>query len=136
MTESRVNAGESIFSGATGAQPIEVLFNSACPICRAGIEYQKSHSIGLDMRWTDVHMDSQAVGNLELNRVRKYLHVRDQSGQLHIGLDAFILIWLQSPKHRFLARLFGVPLLKWGGGQFYIFFANGLYYWNRLMKNW
>lgn len=136
MNDSARSINKSKSSNDTEIQTVEVLFNSACPVCRAGIEYQKVQSNEFRVRWTDVHLDNKAVGSLKLEQVRKYLHVKDHLGQLHIGLDAFILIWRQSPKHRFLALFFSVPLVKWVGRQLYILFANILYSWNRLMKNW
>lgn len=117
-------------------QSVEVLFNGACPVCNAGVEYQKKRTLEANLRWTDIHLNNDAVGNLELEQVRKYLHVRDERGNLYIGIDAFVQVWLQSRNHYFLAKFFNFPIVNMIASKLYVLFAEMLYRWNRVKKNW
>ena len=74
---------------------LRVYYNSACPVCRAGIEQQKGKMQGCPVEWQDVHTDHERVKqlNADLNFVRKRLHVIDEHGKLNIGFDAFLTIW-------------------------------------------
>ena len=115
---------------------LEVLFNSACPVCRAGIEFQKNKISDTSVAWCDINQDPEKLNGLEVERVRKLLHVRDNNGQLHIGIYAFIQIWKKSPKHRFLATLFNLPGITFLAKHAYNGFAELLYRWNRFNNHW
>jgi predicted DCC family thiol-disulfide oxidoreductase YuxK len=52
------------------------------------------------------------------------LHATDSNGRLHIGVDAFILIWQQLPRWRLLAILVGIPGLRHIATMFYNGFAD------------
>ena len=119
-------------------QKIEVYFNSACPVCKAGIEYQKGRVEGCAVAWRDVHADNAAVRDIcaELEFVRERLHAVDKDGQLRVGFDAFLVLWRQSPKDRWKARLLGLPLVRQACRVAYNLFAAGLYRWNRAKKHW
>ncbi|MEM7360822.1 MAG: DUF393 domain-containing protein [Pseudomonadota bacterium] len=122
---------------ATESQ-VEVFFNSACPVCNYGINHQKCRSTDVEIQWLDVHEDNSLVQELDRNLVeaRKYLHVRDANGNLHIGIDAFILLWRNSPRDAWLGRLFSLPLINQLARIAYFVFANGLYGFNRLCRRW
>ncbi len=119
-------------------QKLSVYFNSACPICNAGIGTQKKRSTACSIQWKDVHKDNSLVCELKqkLITVRKYLHVSDASGQQHVGINAFIILWQNSPKELWKARLFCLPLIRQLSQLIYFAFANGLYSWNKLLKRW
>ena len=42
----------------------------------------------------------------------KLLHSVDKNGQVHIGVDSFILIWNQLQNWRILAKLVSVPPIR------------------------
>ena len=125
-----------------------VYYNSACPVCKAGIEYQKGKAQQADIFWGDIHLDKRllenvspdldklGLNNLSLETLRKYLHVTDQQGEVHIGIDAFIVIWRNSDKQVWLANMFSLPILKSIAKTGYFIFANILYHWNRWQKHW
>lgn len=115
---------------------LEVLFNSACPVCKAGIEFQKNKVTDTTVLWCDINQDNDVLNGLEIERVRKLLHVRGQNGQLYIGIYAFIELWKRSPKHRFLATLFSLPGITFLAKHAYNGFAELLYRWNRFNKHW
>ncbi|MCY1530256.1 hypothetical protein D9M68_654360 [compost metagenome] len=120
---------------------VKVFYNSACPVCKAGIEGQRQRMQGDDscpIEWIDVHHDPQAVEELgsELEQVRERLHVKDESGRIAIGVDAFAELFQRTRGQRWLStflRLPGLhPLARWS----YNLFARLLYRWNRWLKHW
>ena len=72
----------------------KVYYNSACPVCNAGIKDQRRRmeACGIkDIQWIDVHAHPEAVEEIgaPLEQVRERLHVRSADGQLSVGADAF-----------------------------------------------
>lgn len=123
---------------STDDERLKVYYNSACPVCRAGIHAQKDKSTACEIEWADVHSENDAVDeiNQELSTVRKYLHVKNARGELMVGIDAFIALWEQSPKQIWMARLFSLPLIRPIASVGYKLFAHVLYAFNRLMRHW
>jgi len=117
---------------------IKVFFNSACPVCNAGITSQQNKQSSCGVEWKDVHLDNELVQDLdaELEFVRERLHVIDENGDLQIGFNAFITIWRHSPGEQWKAALSSLPLLKQLLNMFYNLFARALYRWNRSKKHW
>ena len=117
---------------------LQVYFNSACPVCNAGINAQKSKTTDCTVSWNDVHTNRLYAqeADPDINVVRKYLHGIDQNGQKHIGIDAFIQLWKYSPREQWKAKLVAFPIVKPITKACYFVFANILFIWNRLMNNW
>ncbi|MDP1557614.1 MAG: DUF393 domain-containing protein [Nitrosomonas sp.] len=121
--------------------PSKVYYNSACPVCNAGIkdQRQRMESCGIkDIEWVDVHNNPDAVSEVgsSLEQVRERLYFKDTNGVLNIGADAFIHLWLQTPGQRWLGRLFQLPIIKQIFHFSYNRFARLLYRWNRAKKHW
>ena len=119
----------------------KVYYNSACPICKAGIESQRQHleQCGIDdIEWIDVHGNPTAVSEVDssLEQIRERLHFQDSDGVLSTGIDAFIHLWQQSPSQRWLAKILQFPVIKLLAQVSYNCFAKLLYRWNRLLKHW
>jgi predicted DCC family thiol-disulfide oxidoreductase YuxK len=91
-----------------------------------------------EIRWADVHKDNALVREVDadLEFVRERLHVVDEAGRLHVGFDAFLAIWRNSPTERWKARLYGLPLVKQSCRLMYNLFAAALYKWNRSKNHW
>lgn len=117
---------------------LRVYYNSACPVCNAGIERQKRIMAGCPVAWKDVHTDEAARGEFpsDLEFVRERLHAVDERGNLRVGFDAFLTIWRHSPRERWKARLFGLPVVRHAGRLGYNLFARALYRWNRHRRRW
>lgn len=116
-------------------------YNSACPICKAGIESQRQHleQCGIDdIEWIDVHTNPTAASEVgsSLEQIRERLHLKDSNGVLSTGIDAFIHLWQQSPNQRWLAKILQIPVIKLLAQASYNCFAKLLYRWNRLLKHW
>ena len=117
---------------------LKVYYNSACPVCKAGIEGQMDKESSCQIRWNDVHNDTSLVEETgsELEFVRKRLHVIDENGRTYNGFDAFISIWRHSPKETWKAKLLGAPGIRQLCQVAYNLFAEGLYRWNRSKGHW
>jgi predicted DCC family thiol-disulfide oxidoreductase YuxK len=121
--------------------PAKVYYNSACPVCNAGIKNQRQRMqlCGIkNIEWVDVHNNPDMVsetGN-PLEQVRERLHLKDDSGELHIGIDAFIHLWQRTPNQRWLAKLLQLPVIGSLARYAYNGFARLLYCWNRALKHW
>lgn len=121
--------------------PTKVYYNSACPVCNAGIKDQRQHmkKCGVnDIEWVDVHNNPDRVAEVSspLEQVRERLYVKDDNGELNIGIDAFIHLWQQTPDQRWLAKLFQLPAIRSIARLAYNGFAKLLYLWNRALKHW
>lgn len=121
--------------------PGKVYYNSACPVCNAGIkdQRQRMEKCGInDIEWVDVHTDPDAAAetNSSLEQVRERLHMKDENGRLNIGIDAFIHLWQQTPDQRWLAKLLQLPLIRPLAQLAYNGFAWLLYRWNRALRHW
>lgn len=119
----------------------KVYYNSACPVCNAGIKDQRKRmeACGVkDIEWVDVHTHPEAVSEVgaSLEQVRERLYVKDADGQLNIGADAFTRLWSQTQGQRWFAKLLRLPVLKQIMRLAYNTFARALYQWNRAKRHW
>jgi predicted DCC family thiol-disulfide oxidoreductase YuxK len=117
---------------------MKVYYNSACPVCKAGIEGQMGKESSCDIQWHDVHTNNNLVAELgsDLEFVRERLHVVDEKGVLHVGFDAILAIWRNSPKEKWKAIVLGAPVIKQLCRGAYNIFAAALYKWNKTNKHW
>jgi predicted DCC family thiol-disulfide oxidoreductase YuxK len=122
---------------ATG-HPVAVYFNSACPVCRTGVEWQQGRVSSCEIEWVDVHNAPDAVADIgaELAEVRERLHVRDAQGRILIGADAVAFVMGSRPGQRWLGRLSTLPLVLPAMRWAYDAFARVLYRWNRGKGRW
>lgn len=119
---------------------VKVYYNSACPVCDAGIKDQRQRmaSCGTQVEWIDIHKDADAVCEIGAERefVRERLHVVDEQGELKIGADAFEVLWRHTPGQTRWARLIRLPVLHVLSSWLYNAFAAGLYALNRARRRW
>ena len=120
----------------TSDAKLQVYFNSACPVCDAGVRYQRGQPQSCQIEWIDVHQQPEALtpSGLDLESVRERLHVRDAEGRMHIGVDAFAQLWSHTPRQAWLAWL--VRRDRWLSRPFYNWFARRLYRWNLRRHHW
>jgi len=119
----------------------KVYYNSACPVCRAGIEDQRCRMAAqgvADVEWLDVHANPELAKEVGagLETVRERLHVRRADGSLGVGIDAFTELFAKTRGQGWLARLLALPLVRPLAGLAYNGFARGLYRWNRAKGRW
>src|SRR5882724_6315425 len=92
-----------------------VWYNTRCPVCDAGIDWQR---------------------NKLLDAVRRRLHATDDSGRMIVGADVAIAIWRITPGESWLASLFGNPVMLPVTRFAYDRFADLLFAWNRRKGRW
>src|SRR5258706_4039177 len=119
---------------------VKVYYNSACPVCDAGISSQRRRmaTCATDVDWIDIHRYPEAVKEIGAKQefVRERLHVVDDRGELQIGADAFHALWDRTPGQQRLAQFIGLPVVKPMTRWLYNVFAAGLYAWNRARPRW
>lgn len=122
----------------SGEEQTTVYYNSACPICDAGIASQREKMQACNIKWIDVHNNPTAVLEVgtDLESVRERLHVKDESGRIAVGAPALAVLWEQTPGQRLWGRVAKWPILSSLLGVAYNLFAKGLYRWNRWKKRW
>jgi predicted DCC family thiol-disulfide oxidoreductase YuxK len=99
-------------AASQAAQRTTVFFDGGCPMCRREIaHYQRLDQSG-QIRWLDIHREPDAVAELGVTweAAMQRLHVCGDSGVLYTGVPAFVAIWRELPRYRWLARVVkGVP---------------------------
>ena len=117
-----------------------VYYNSACPVCNAGIaaERRRMKACNVDVEWVDIHRDPRRLQEIGASQefVRERLHVADETGALHVGAAAFGALWSQTPQLRPVAMFLRMPVIRTIAGSAYNVFAAGLYRWNRWRGRW
>ena len=122
--------------------PVEVFYNSACPVCRAGMDEQRDAlakaGAGETAAFTDMTLmpDALAEDDLTLDDVRWHFYVRDADGTLHRGAAAAAVLWRLTPRRRWLGWLISRPILSVIARLGYEWFADRLYAWNRRKGRW
>lgn len=126
----------------SGKPTVEVFYNSACPVCRAGIDEQRRAmaAAGLGEAASFIDMttapDALADHGLTLDDVRRHFYARDTAGVLHRGAAAAALLWRLTPRRRWLGWLIAQPVLSALARAGYDWFADRLYAWNRRQGRW
>jgi predicted DCC family thiol-disulfide oxidoreductase YuxK len=119
---------------------VKVYYNSACPVCNAGIEGQRRRmeDCPIQVEWIDIHKNSEAVNEIDAQRefVRERLHVVDEKGEIRIGAEAFEALWRHTPSQEWFARVVHIPVLRVLARWLYNGFAAALYAWNRTRGRW
>lgn len=88
-----------------------VLYNADCPVCSFEIEQyarisEKNH---LPIVFTDLNDDETLTAwNIDSGTAARRLHVR-KNGKILSGIPAFIAIWRDMPRYRWLARIVSLP---------------------------
>ena len=121
---------------------LTVWYNTKCPVCNAGIDWQRSRlvraaSAGL-IEFRDINLEPDALARFgaSLADVRRRLHGVDADGRLHVGIDCAIAIWRTTPGDGWLAGLVGLPGIHQVSSFGYDRFADLLYAWNRRKGHW
>jgi len=119
---------------------LEVIYNSVCPVCDAGIcRIQKKvdpahgHYVWLDINSVP---DRLSEYEISVDDVRLKLHAIDRSGKLRVGMEAVTAIFAETPNYRWMAFLAKLPILKQIAAQLYNATAHILYKWNKSKGRW
>jgi predicted DCC family thiol-disulfide oxidoreductase YuxK len=121
---------------------LTVWYNTKCPVCNAGIDWQRNRLAqaaragSIEFRDINLEPDALARFGASVEDIRRRLHAVDADGQLLIGADCAIAIWRATPGHTWLGRLFALPIVYPVTRLGYDRFADLLYAWNRWMRHW
>jgi len=124
------------------APGLTVWYNTRCPVCDAGIGWQRNKLLAAaragQIAFRDINVEPEALSayGASLGDVRRRLHATDDMGRLIVGADVMVAIWRMTPGEGWLAKLFGnrltLPLTRFG----YDRFADGLFAWNKWKGHW
>jgi predicted DCC family thiol-disulfide oxidoreductase YuxK len=90
-----------------------VIYNASCPICSREVEgYRRyAEARALPLAFRDMDSADLARWGLTPQDAARRLHViRD--GRLHAGVSAFVMLWSEMPRFRWLARLVSLPVIR------------------------
>lgn len=100
---------------------VTVCYNSACPVCRAGMErYQRlaakasPSTQALPLGWRDINVapDLFRQHGISFDMAMRRLYAFDAGGRMLRGIDVMVAIWRELPGYRWLAALAGSPALR------------------------
>ncbi|MFT4694597.1 MAG: putative DCC family thiol-disulfide oxidoreductase YuxK [Francisella sp.] len=105
---------------------IKVFYDAKCGLCSKEINHYKKIAPTGIFEWIDITQSIKIIKqeNLDLENTLRLLHVKDDDGKLHIGTDAFILIWYQLKRWRILATIVSLPIIRQTANIVYKIFAN------------
>ena len=111
---------------------IKGFYNESCKICRTEINHYKKINKSID--WIDVitNKNSLKETNLTSKELIRRMHVK-KNDRVYRGLDAFVIIWEEIPRYKFLAKFASLPLIYHCGWLIYEFIALLLFYKNKYL---
>ena len=92
---------------------IEILYNGRCPICSAEITHyrEQAEAVQAPLSFTDLHDADLEGWGLDVDQATRRLHARED-GRILSGFPAFLIIWRELPRLRWLARVLSLPVLR------------------------
>lgn len=124
------------------AQYLTIWYNTRCPVCDAGIDWQRNKLLAAVRAGTIAFMDineqpdALAHHGVDVDDVRRRLHATGEADRLIVGADVAIALWRLTPGQGWLATLFGNPVLLPFRRFFYDRFADLLFAWNKRKGHW
>lgn len=90
-----------------------VLYNANCPVCDFEISHYARYArdTGLPIRFDDLNSDARAQWGIDADTAARRLYVL-HDGVLTSGIPAFLVLWRQMPKYRWLAKVVGLPVIR------------------------
>ncbi len=93
----------------------KVLYNGECVLCSREIDHYKrlSESQALAIQYDDLNDDTRlADWRLTQDQAAKRLHLR-KGGKVYAGIPAFVVLWQEIPRARWLAHVISLPGVPW-----------------------
>ena len=86
-------------------------FNNSCKICRTEINLYKKQNIK-DIEWVDItdNETAEIETQKDAKSLLRRLHIKDGANIIE-GAEAFLLIWKNIPKYRFLYKILKKPII-------------------------
>ena len=94
----------------TETSDTRVLYNDQCPVCSFEINHYADYArrTGLPIRFDDLNGPDRAEWGIDEDTAARRLYVL-RDGQLYDGIPAFIALWQEMPKYRWLAKVVRLP---------------------------
>ena len=121
---------------------LTVWYNTRCPVCDAGIDWQRNRLLvavragTIEFKDINEQPDALARYGASLDDIRRRLHATDESGRLIVGADVAVALWQITPGQGWLAALLGNRLTLPVTRFVYDRFADILFAWNRRKGHW
>ena len=113
---------------------IKVLFNDSCSICSKEINHYKSPDN--EINWIDINdleLSTKISGKSHEDLLRRLHVIKDD--KVYSGVSAFIIMWDNIPKYRWIANLVALPGIYQFSLLLYEVIALILFYKNRHQLN-
>ena len=112
----------------------KVFYNNSCSICRFEINHYKKITKNID--WIDISNEKSSLTQTKLDSksLLRRLHLIKQ-GKLYSGVDAFIQLWSEIPRYKFLANLIKKPIIYHISWVLYEILALFLFFKNKNQLN-
>jgi len=90
---------------------MKVYYNNSCKICKTEIDFYKKQKID-EIQWVDITDGSSVTKNTgkKSQTLLRRLHV-EENGKIIGGAEAFLVLWKNMPKYRFLYRILKLPII-------------------------
>ena len=90
---------------------MKVYYNESCNICRAEINHYKKQNIK-KIDWVDItnNVTAEKETLKDDKALLRRLHVK-KDGKIFSGAEAFLLVWKNIPKYKFLYNFFRLPII-------------------------
>lgn len=121
---------------------LTVWYNTKCPVCDAGIRYQRSKLLEAvkagHIEFLDINLQPDALARFGagVDDIRRRLHATDEKGELLVGADVAMAIWRRTPGQGWIARILGAPGVIHLTRFAYDRFADLLFAWNKRSGRW
>ena len=112
----------------------KVLYNEQCPVCSFEINHYAAYARreGLPIQFDDLNGPEREAWGIDHDTAARRLYV-EHDGALLSGIPAFIVLWQQMPRYRWLAKIVALPGIKQiaAAGYDYVL-APAIYRWFRM----
>ncbi|MEM8692366.1 MAG: DUF393 domain-containing protein [Pseudomonadota bacterium] len=90
-----------------------VLYNADCPVCNFEISHYAAYTKkqALSIRFEDLNVSEMADWGLSRDDAARRLYVLKDE-QFYSGISAFIVLWRDMPRYRWIARLVDLPGIR------------------------
>ena len=91
----------------------KVLFNDDCPVCSFEINHYADYAkrTGLPIQFDDLNGPARAAWGIDEDTAARRLYVL-HNGSLTSGIPAFVVLWREMPRYRWLVRIVGLPGIR------------------------
>lgn len=93
--------------------PITVFYDGSCGLCSREIRHYKRIAPDTAYLWIDITRDPEPLKahGIAVEDALRIMHVQDQNGEMHRGVDAFVTLWSEMPYWRRLRPIVKLPLI-------------------------